>query len=133
MTTNQIPESAQTKPLLKLACDLLNKPGHWFYVCKGRFSTYALSSYRAPLQFSVADAIALAPFFKLDIEKVMLPMRIGNALIHWDQPNHKPVSGGIRVVGVVGGADFSYEEFLSIFRFENLPNLWFLHYRPHSF
>ena len=121
-----------------LARDLIGKPNHLFYLCHNtlqnerRPSQYVWSSRGERVAFSVADAIAAAPRLKFSVKQALIVPGADNGMkpIDWSQVHHKTAGVGVRVVSVMGGADISYLEFMSIARGENLPNLWFLHYSP---
>lgn len=118
-----------------LARDLIGRPDHLFYLCHNpmrnerRPALYVWRSRGERVAFSVADAIAAAPRLKFSVKKPIVVPRTDNGVqpIDWSQVHHKAAGVGVRVVSVMGGADISYPEFMSIVRGENLPNSWFLH------
>jgi hypothetical protein len=121
-----------------LARDLIGKPDHLFYLCHNRLqnerrpSPYVWSTRGERVTFSIADAIDAAPLLKFRVKQALIVPGADNDMqpIDWSQVHHKTAGVGVRVVSVMGGADISYLEFMSIARGENLPNLWFLHYSP---
>lgn len=120
-----------------LARDLIGRPDHLFYLCHNpmrnerRPAQYVWRSRGERVVFSVADAIAAAPRLKFSVKQPIVFPGAGNGVqpIDWSQVHHKAAGVGVRVVSVMGGADISYPEFVSIARGENLPNSWFLHYQ----
>lgn len=118
-----------------LARDLIGRPDHLFYLCHNptrnerRPAQYVWRSRGERVVFSVADAIAAAPRLKFAAKHVgVLPPPInGIRPIGWGQVHNELFGVGIRVVGVMGGGDIGYDEFLAALRGEYLPNSWFLH------
>lgn len=135
-TTSTWPARSEFKVFLARA--LIGNPSHLFYLCHNprqnerRPSQYVWSSCGKRVAFSVADAIAAAPSLKFSVKQALIVpgADYGMQPIDWGQVHDKTAGVGVRVVSVMGGADISYLEFMSIARGEHLPNLWFLHYSP---
>ena len=121
-----------TAPIkLRLARRILPGPD-WplHYLCQhpdGKRRTW--NTRLAPLELSIADAVALAPRMKFIAEEVFcLPVQInGVQTEHGLQGNRELVWGGKGVVRVMRTGDLLYSELLACLRNQDLPNLWFLH------
>ncbi|MDI9855220.1 hypothetical protein [Comamonas sp. 17RB] len=106
---------------VRLARDLLGRPERLFYLCQGTGTRrYVWSTQRQPCEFSVADAVGLAPLLKFHI-KELLPASV-HASADGGEKHHEVVGGGILVFGVMGGKHVLYEEFLATFGGEHLPD-----------
>lgn len=115
---------------VRLARNLLGQGWPLHYLCMAANGKMTWNTRATPVELSIADAVALAPRFKLIAEEIVcLPVQInGVQPLHGLQGNHKFVWGGKGIVRVMRAGDLLYSELLACLRNQNLPNLGFLHF-----
>ncbi|MDR2325097.1 MAG: hypothetical protein LBE51_06785 [Acidovorax sp.] len=109
------------QPCVRLARNLLGRPERLFYLCEGAGARrYVWSTQRQPCEFSVADAVGLAPLLKLRVKELLSEGVLTSS--DGGEKHHESVGGGFLVFGVMGGKHILYEEFLATFGGEHLPD-----------
>lgn len=113
--------------------DLLGQPHKLFYLCiKTDSGEMVWSQRRKPHAFSIADAIALAPVFKLQMKHGLgfWLREIFMQAADWNKLHSVVIGEGIFVTGEVGGKHILYEELLAAVGCQHLANDWFSHGVP---